>query len=63
MNTAVKCQPKNLMLGDVMLIGQHTWTIIDIEGPDKIGTYDLRLHDSFDNYRYEFVTEPVTILM
>ena len=63
MNTAVKCKPSNLQFGDVMLINNHTWTVTGIEGPDRIGTYDVKLTDSFGNQRYEVITEPVTILM
>jgi hypothetical protein len=63
MNTLVKCQPKHLQLGDVMVIKNHTWTVINVEGPDRIGTFEVSLKDAYGNQRYDLVTEPVTILM
>ena len=60
---AVKCYPKNLQLGDRILLINHTYIITGIEGPDKIGSYDLQLIDDYNNKRLEIVLEPVTILM
>ena len=63
MLTPVTCYPKTLQLGDRILLKNHTYVITNIEGPDKIGTYDLQLQDDYNNKRSEIVIEPVTILM
>lgn len=64
MNTAVKCQPRSLLVGDrVILEKNHTWVITNIVGPDRLQTYDLFLIDDYGNTKQAIVTEPVTILM
>jgi len=63
MSVLVKCLPSHLQFGDQIIILDYAWTVMNIVGPDKIGTYDLSLKDSFGNERQEIVTEPVTILL
>jgi hypothetical protein len=63
MNTLYKCPPEKLQLGDLILVKQHTWTLKNIVGPDRIGTYELYMQDSFGNYKSVITTEPITILV
>jgi hypothetical protein len=53
--------PSQLNFGDEVIINHQHFTVKDIHGPDRIGTYDLYLKDEQGRDRIEIVTEAVTL--
>jgi hypothetical protein len=63
MSKVVKCDPSQLQMGDQVIVANKTWTLQSLNGPDRIGTYDLYLSDNEGHTTATFTTEPVTIIM
>jgi hypothetical protein len=63
MATMVKVQPMHLNCGDQIVIQNNVHTVKYIDGPDRIGTYDVSVIDENGNSHIELVTEMVTIIV
>jgi hypothetical protein len=63
MATMVKVQPMHLNCGDQIVIQNNVHTVKYIDGPDRIGTYDVSVLDENGNSHIELVTEMVTIIV
>jgi hypothetical protein len=63
MATLVKVQPMHLNCGDQIVLLNNVHTIKYIDGPDRIGTYDLLVVDQNNNSHIELVTDLVTIIV
>jgi len=64
MATLVKVQPMHLNCGDQIVFDNNVVrTVKYIDGPDRIGTYDLNVIDENGNSHIELVTDLVTIIM
>ena len=53
--------PDQLVCGDQVRINHNEYLIKAIDGPDRIGTYELYVKDDKGNDRIEIVTEAVTL--
>ena len=56
-------QPANLQVGDTLITHNASSTVIAIDGPDRIGTYDVFTIDKSGNRHIEILTDIVTIEM
>lgn len=56
-----KINPGLLTFGDEVIINQQHYQVKAINGPDRIGTYDLYLKDDKGMDHIEIVTEAVTL--
>jgi hypothetical protein len=64
MATLVKVQPMHLNCGDQIVLDNNVVrTVKYIDGPDRIGTYDVNVIDEVGNSHIELVTDLVTIIM
>ena len=63
MATMVKVQPMHLNCGDQIVVHNNVHTVKYIDGPDRIGTYDVSVIDENGNSHIELVTEMVTIIV
>jgi hypothetical protein len=63
MATMVKVQPMHLNCGDQIVIQNNVHTVKYIDGPDRIGTYDVNVIDNRGNSHIELVTDMVTIIV
>jgi hypothetical protein len=63
MATLVKVQPMHLNCGDQIVIQNNVHTVKYIDGPDRIGTYDVNVIDENGFSHIELVTDLVTIIM
>ena len=63
MATLVKVQPKHLNCDDQIGFNNNVHTVKYIDGPDRIGTYDVNVIDEVGNSHIELVTDLVTIIM
>jgi hypothetical protein len=63
MATMVKVQPMHLNCGDQIVLQNNVHTVKYIDGPDRIGTYDVSVIDEHGNSHIELVTELVTIIV
>ena len=63
MATMVKVQPTHLNCGDQIVIQNNVHTVKYIDGPDRIGTYDVSVIDENGNSHIELVTDMVTIIV
>ena len=61
MATVTSIPASNVICGDNVVINNNTYTVKYIDGPDKIGFYDLNVIDQFGNPHIEIVTGLVTI--
>ena len=61
MATVTSIPASNVICGDNVVINNNTYIVKYIDGPDKIGTYDLNVIDQFGNPHIEIVTGLVTI--
>lgn len=61
MATLVKTYASHLQPGDALVVNNEPLTIKYIDGPDRIGTYDISVIDSLGNSHIEIVTGLVTI--
>jgi hypothetical protein len=59
----VKVQPMHLNCGDQIVIQNNVHTVKYIDGPDRIGTYDVNVIDENGNSHIELVTDMVTIIV
>ena len=50
MATMVKVQPMHLNCGDQIVIQNNVHTVKYIDGPDRIGTYDVNVIDEIHKY-------------
>jgi hypothetical protein len=63
MATIVKVQPMHLNCGDQIVLQNNVHTVKYIDGPDRIGTYDVNVIDQQGNSHIELVTDLVTIIV
>jgi sortase (surface protein transpeptidase) len=63
MATLVKVQPMHLNCGDQIVLQNNVHTVKYIDGPDRIGTYDVSVIDEQGKSHIELVTELVTIIV
>ena len=63
MATMVKVQPMHLNCGDQIVLQNNVHTVKYIDGPDRIGTYDVNVIDEQGNSHIELVTDLVTIIV
>jgi hypothetical protein len=61
--TIVKVQPMHLNCGDSIVVQNNVYTVKYIDGPDRIGTYDVSVIDEYGNSHIELVTDLVTIIV
>jgi hypothetical protein len=61
MATLAKTNVSHLQPGDLLVINNEPMTVKYIDGPDKIGTYDINVIDQYGNSHIEIVTGLVTI--
>ena len=59
----ITIDPRLLQFGDHVLINKHEYTVTNVIGPDRIGTYDVGLVDNAGSPKIELITEPVTIIV
>jgi len=56
--------PQALQPGDQLVTpDNHVWNVKFVDGPDRIGTFDIGLIDDQGNSKFEFVSNPVRIIM
>jgi hypothetical protein len=56
--------PQALQPGDQLVTpDNHVWNVKFVDGPDRIGTFDIGLIDDQGNAKFEFVSNPVRIIM
>ena len=56
--------PQALQPGDQLVTpDNHVWNVKFVDGPDRIGTFDVGLIDDQGNSKFEFVNNPVRIIM
>jgi hypothetical protein len=61
MATLVETYASHLQPGDLLVIKNEPVLVKYIDGPDKIGTYDINVIDQNGNSHIEIVTGLVTI--
>jgi hypothetical protein len=59
--TTTKCAVSQLQCGDQISLQGHVKTVIAIEGPDRIGTYDIYVQDEHGNKSQEILNGTVTL--
>jgi len=59
--TQVKCSASQLQCGDQILVFGNVKTVVAIEGPDRIGTYDVFVQDNHGNKSQEIINGTVTL--
>jgi hypothetical protein len=52
----------NVQAGDQIVVGSEVWTIKGLDGPDRIGTYDLFLTDNQGHDKLAFANGIVTLV-
>jgi hypothetical protein len=56
--------PQALQPGDQLVTpDNHVWNVKFVDGPDRIGTFDVGLIDAQGNSKFEIVNNPVRIIM
>ena len=56
--------PQALQPGDQLVTpDNHVWNVKFVDGPDRIGTFDVGLIDNQGNAKLEIVNNPVRIIM
>jgi hypothetical protein len=56
--------PQALQPGDQLVTpDNHVWNVKFVDGPDRIGTFDVGLIDNQGNSKFEIVNNPVRIIM
>ena len=56
--------PEALQPGDQMITpDNHVCSVKFVDGPDRIGTFDVGLIDNQGNSKFEIVNNPVRIIM
>lgn len=59
--TTVKCPVSQLQCGDQIFVAGHVKTVIGIDGPDRIGTYDVFVQDNYGHKSQEILNGTVTL--
>ncbi len=59
--TTLKCPASQLQCGDQILVSGQVKTIVGIEGPDRIGTYDVFVQDDHGLKSQEIINGTVTL--
>jgi hypothetical protein len=59
----VKVPPTEINCGDGIVFNNNVYTVKYIDGPDRIGTYDVNVIDQQGNSHIELVTDLVTIIV
>jgi hypothetical protein len=59
----VKVAPTEINCGDGIVFNNNVYTVKYIDGPDRIGTYDVNVIDQQGNSHIELVTDLVTIIV
>ena len=59
--TQQKCSASLLQCGDKIYISGIVKTVVAIEGPDRIGTYDVYVQDDHGNKSQAIVNGTVTL--
>jgi hypothetical protein len=52
----------NVQAGDQIVMGAEVWTIKGLDGPDRIGTYDLFLTDNQGHSKLAIANGIVTLV-
>jgi hypothetical protein len=60
--TFIPTEISHVQAGDQILVQSKVWTIKCLEGPDRIGTYDLYLQDERGSGGFAIANEFVTIV-
>jgi hypothetical protein len=56
--------PQALQPGDQLVTpDNHIWNVKFVDGPDRIGTFDVGLIDDQGNSKFEILNNPVRIIM
>lgn len=56
--------PEALQPGDQLVTpDNHVWNVKFVDGPDRIGTFDVSLIDNQGNSKFEIVNNPVRVIM
>ena len=56
--------PEALQPGDLLVTpDNHVWSVKFVDGPDRIGTFDVGLIDTQGNSKFEILNNPVRIIM
>jgi hypothetical protein len=56
--------PEALQPGDQLVTpDNHIWNVKFVDGPDRIGTFDVGLIDDQGNSKFEILNNPVRIIM
>jgi hypothetical protein len=61
--TTTKCPASHLQCGDQIIVSGLVKTVVGIEGPDRIGTYDVFVQDDHGNKSQEIINGTVTLAM
>ncbi len=59
--TTVKCPVSALQCGDQIFVSGLVKTVVGIEGPDRIGTYDVFVQDDHGQKSQEILHGTVTL--
>ena len=60
--TFIPTEISQIQAGDQILVQSKIWTIKCLEGPDRIGTYDLYLQDEQGSGGFAIANEFVTMV-
>ena len=60
--TLVPTAVAQIQAGDQIVVEAKVWTVKSLEGPDRIGTYDLFLQDEQGAPRLEIANGSVTMV-
>jgi hypothetical protein len=53
----------NVQAGDQIVVGSEIWTVKSLDGPDRIGTYDLFLTDNQGHSKLTIANGTVTLVV
>lgn len=58
-----KVSPDKLQMGDTIVVHQQPCQVKYVDGPDRLGAYDVYVTDPSGQPHQEIITEPITIVM
>lgn len=58
-----KMPPGKLQMGDTIVVHQQPCQVKYVDGPDRLGAYDVYVTDPSGQPHQEIITEPITIVM
>ena len=58
-----KVSPDKLQMGDTIVVHQQPCQVKYVDGPDRLGAYDVYVTDPTGQPHQEIITEPITIVM